>query len=410
LKLTTEARFTDGLLSRGKNSGFLLNGSAAFETAMTRGDMTTPNRTNNRFRIGALLLNAGFLHIGRKLRTCLLVSLIAIFFNTPFVSSASASVTCHPSNYNNVLAAGAIVISSNATPGSVVSISPPTSSSMSCSFLNTSPYNTSGTMIIKFTVSDALAPGFADVYKTNIDGLGVRFVFNASTCNVSNSPMTNGVLQISCDIAGPLGGPNIVVPFTVTTSFVVYSAVANGALTLSSIPVLDQSYWASDNVSKWWSQWPVYTGGATGAIKTMTCSVQTTDIAVSLPTLAARDFGAGVGAVAGKQAFQLGFTCPTSAKVSIVIMDVSTPSNRSNVLTLSPDSTAQGIGIQLLKGDGTPIFFGPDAVGMSVENQWLIGTSLSGVQVLPLSAQYIRTGTVRAGSIKALATFTMTYN
>jgi type 1 fimbria pilin len=174
--------------------------------------------------------------------------------------------------------------------------------------------------------------------------------------------------------------------------------------------VLAQSYWASDNTSRWWPQVPVYTGSATGAITTMTCSVQTKDIAVSLPTLAAREFAAGVGAVAGKQAFQLGFTCPNSAKVSIVIMDVVTPSNRSNVLTLSPESTAKGVGIQVLKGDGTPIAFGPDAVGMSVENQWLIGTSLSGVQVLPLSAQYIRTGTIAPGSIKALATFTMTYN
>ena len=410
MKLTAEARFADRLRSRRKSSRFLPTGSTAFNSTMTQSDMRTPDRTNKRFRIERLLLKAGLLKMRHKLRTCLLFSFVAIFFSTLFVSSASAAITCHPGSYNNVLAAGTIVVSSNAPPGSVLSISAPTSSSMVCSFLNGTPYNTSATTIMQFTVTAALAPGFSDVYTTNIDGLGVRFIFNAPTCNASNLPLTNSLLQISCALAGPLAGPDIITNFTVTTNFVAYGVIANGALTLSSIPVLAQSYWASDNTSRWWPQYPVYTGSATGAITTMTCSVQTKDIAVSLPTLAAREFAAGVGAVAGKQAFQLGFTCPNSAKVSIVIMDVVTPSNRSNVLTLSPESTAKGVGIQVLKGDGTPIAFGPDAVGMSVENQWLIGTSLSGVQVLPLSAQYIRTGTIAPGSIKALATFTMTYN
>jgi type 1 fimbria pilin len=64
----------------------------------------------------------------------------------------------------------------------------------------------------------------------------------------------------------------------------------------------------------------------------------------------------------------------------------------------------------VLKGDGTPVVFGPDEVGVGVANQWLIGDSPNGALVLPLSAQYIRTGTVTPGSLRALATFTMSYN
>jgi type 1 fimbria pilin len=198
---------------------------------------------------------------------------------------------------------------------------------------------------------------------------------------------------------------------TVRAIFVAYGAVKAGASALSSIPVVAEGYETSDNAGKLWPQSaPVYTGSATGALNSATCSVQTQALAVYLPKANVRSFDAGLGAVAGRQAFQLEFTCSTGTQVSIVITDVVTPANRSNALTLSPESTAKGIGVQVLKGDGTPVLFGPDAVGVTVENQWLIGSSPNGILVLPLSAQYIRTGPIIPGSIKAMATFTMSYN
>lgn len=195
----------------------------------------------------------------------------------------------------------------------------------------------------------ALAPGFADVYKTAIDGLGVRFVFNAPTCNASNLPLSNSKLQILCALSGPLGGAYQDTNVTVTVIFVAYGAVKGGASTLSSIPVLSEAYISSDSPGSTWSQTAIYTGSATGTLNTATCSVQTQDLAVFLPTLAVRAFAAGVGAVAGRTAFHLDFTCSTGAQVSIVITDAVTPANRSNVLTLSPESTVKGIGVQVLK-------------------------------------------------------------
>jgi type 1 fimbria pilin len=371
--------------------------------------MIVPHRTGDRFRIDGLSLKASATKIGRHLRACVLTSLAAVFLSMLFVTPASASITCYPDNVSKVLTAGTIVIPMNAPSGTVVRTLAPDAFLMQCRFLSGDPVSTSGTSTLLLTVTAALAPGFADVYKTAIDGLGIRYVFNAPACNASNLSLSNSSLQIPCAIAGPLNGPYMAKNFTVTVIFVAYGAVKAGATTLSSIPAVVEQLQASDN-PKWWPQPNLYTGSASGTINAATCSVQTQTKAVELPNPAVRAFAAGVGTVAGRKAFDLSFACSTGAQVSIVITDAVDPSNRTNILTPAPDSTVKGIGLQVLKGDGTPVVFGPDAVGTGVANQWSLGSSPNGLLVLPLSAQYIRTGTVTPGSLRALATFTMSYN
>jgi type 1 fimbria pilin len=367
------------------------------------------DKTGGCFCIGKFLPRVNGSRTSKNLSARIVSIVMVVFFAALLSSSASAAITCNPTNVSKVLAAGTIVIPMNPAPGTVVSTVAPAGFMMNCTFLNTTPYNTSAGVYIQLSVTAALAPGFADVYKTNIDGLGVRYILSAPTCNTSNAPLQNSAMRISCSLTGTLAGPSIVTNLTVTSVFVTYGAVKGGASSLSSIPMLSQTYETTDNVGKVWNQAAVYTGSATGALNAATCSVQTENVAVNLPTPALRAF-AGVGSVAGRQAFHLDFVCATGAQVSIVITDAVAPTNRSNVLTPSADSTAKGIGIQVLKADGTPVLFGPDQVGISVENQWLIGASPSGVLVLPLSAQYIRTGALTPGSVKALATFTMSYN
>jgi len=367
--------------------------------------MIVPDRTTNRFRIDGLSLKASATRIGRHLRACFLTSLAAVFLSMLFVTPASAAITCYPANVGKVVTAGTIVIPMNAPSGSVVRTLTPDAFQMQCAL----PYGTSGTSTIRLTVTATLAPGFADVYKTNIDGLGIRYVFNAPACDASDLSLSNSSLQIPCPISGAPGGGYSATNFTVTVIFVSYGAVKAGATTLSSIPAVVDDLLASDS-PKWWPQTNLFTGSASGTINSATCSVQTQTKAVELPTPAVRAFAAGVGAVAGRKAFDLSFTCATGAQVSIVITDAVTPSNRTSTLTLAPDSTVKGIGLQVLKGDGTPVLFGPDAVGTGVANQWSLGNSPNGILVLPLSAQYIRTGTVTPGSLRALATFTMSYN
>jgi type 1 fimbria pilin len=81
----------------------------------------------------------------------------------------------------------------------------------------------------------------------------------------------------------------------------------------------------------------------------------------------------------------------------------------SNLLSLTPSSTAKGIAVQISKADGTLVSFGPDSANPGTTNQFLVLNQLSGMQSLPFSARIIRTGTITPGSFTAISTFTFSY-
>jgi type 1 fimbria pilin len=342
----------------------------------------------------------------RRARTAILALLLAC---TAFWAGPTLAVTlsCEPSDFGKVLDGGVISIPMGAAPGPTVAVLAPNPFQSDCFFpTGSSP---SGTIITTLETTIAPAQGFDDVYPTSVAGLGVRYTLNAPTgCSTVNVTIKNQSLVIPCAITGVPGGPHVFVNMTVTPSFVVTDTVKSGASALASAPTIEFTYTIKDAGGAW-PKSPLCTGVASGTLSAATCSVQTPGVAISLPNATTRAFSSGAGATAGRQAFNLSFACATGAQVAIVITDVVDPTNRTNTLKLAPDSTAKGLGVQILKGDGAPVFFGPDEVGQSVENQWLIGASPNGLLQLPLFAQYIRTGTVEAGSIKAMATFTMSY-
>lgn len=64
---------------------------------------------------------------------------------------------------------------------------------------------------------------------------------------------------------------------------------------------------------------------------------------------------------------------------------------------------------QILNAANTPISFGPDSANFGTTNQWLVGNSTGTNISIPLSVRYIRTGPINPGTVKAAATFTMSY-
>ncbi len=317
-----------------------------------------------------------------------------------------ADMGCNPYEISKVLTAGVIAIPKGATTGQTVSTSPPDAFRTGCIF---SGAVLSGTIIHELFTDTAVVPGFTDVYATGIPGLGVRYtMITPAGCDSNNATISNSRIDVSCFVSGPSGGVYTYITLSVRPSFVVTGTVQPGTSKLSTAPTIKFTYFIKD-VSGSWPKSPLYTGVATGTLSTATCSVQTAANAITLPAVSVRSFSSGVGSIAGKQGFNLGFSCATGAQVSIVITDVVDPSNRSTVLKLAPDSTAKGIGIQILRDAATLVAFGPDEAGSGVANQWLIGASPNGLLQLPLTAQYIRTGDLRAGSVKAMATFTITY-
>jgi type 1 fimbria pilin len=149
-------------------------------------------------------------------------------------------------------------------------------------------------------------------------------------------------------------------------------------------------------------------GVSSGAVTTRTCTVVNQAVIFPLPSVRDKDMPS-VGATAGNSTRNIELNCPAGSHLAMVMTDHTSPANRTSTLTLTADSEASGFGIEVTH-DGKPVFFGPDSASVGAQNQFLIGNNLSGAVSIPLTARYIRTQPVsRAGTVKALATFTMSY-
>ncbi|WP_167358004.1 fimbrial protein [Burkholderia territorii] len=138
------------------------------------------------------------------------------------------------------------------------------------------------------------------------------------------------------------------------------------------------------------------------------------DAVVDLPAVTASSFG-GVGSVSPQaaQSFSVKLNCEENVRVHATMTDANNPSNVSDVLSLSPDSTASGVGIRILRNNGAvPVRFGPDSSNPGTTNQWYITTtpSTGGSVTVPFVAKYVKSGQqVSTGSVKARSTITFSY-
>lgn len=151
----------------------------------------------------------------------------------------------------------------------------------------------------------------------------------------------------------------------------------------------------------------VYIGSTTISVQTPTCSPNTQNINVNLPTITTSALPA-LQSTTGDTPFTLSFNCPSAVNVYMTLTDNSLPSNTSTIIIPAATTTSSGIGIQV-KRNGTAISLGPDSSAVGTKNQFLVNSNVTGTLSIPLTANYIRTATASAGKIKAIATFTMSY-
>ncbi|MHA7680304.1 fimbrial protein [Cupriavidus sp. PET2-C1] len=111
--------------------------------------------------------------------------------------------------------------------------------------------------------------------------------------------------------------------------------------------------------------------------------------------------------------FSLGLKCDAGVSVYATLTDATNPANTGNILSLAKNSTATGLGIQIMKkGTTSPLNFGPDSSAKGNKNQWLVGTSAASGSVIsvPFEARYIKTEeTIKPGAMSALSTITFSY-
>lgn len=135
---------------------------------------------------------------------------------------------------------------------------------------------------------------------------------------------------------------------------------------------------------------------ATIGVQACTVNTDSVNLAVVLPTVSTNALKAS-GNVAGRTPFNINLTCQAGANVSIT-MSPSTAGATTG--TIANTGTATNVNVQLL--DNTY-----NAVSFNTSKS--VGAAPNGTLSLPYYAQYYATGATGAGSVKATATFTLTY-
>ena len=99
----------------------------------------------------------------------------------------------------------------------------------------------------------------------------------------------------------------------------------------------------------------------------------------------------------------------STTRMFIVFSDSTNPSNRSSTLSLSKDSKAKNVGIEILRDNGELVRYGPES---GEENQWMVGEFGNVPVDIKLRARYVGTSMTlkpTVGSANANATFTISY-
>ncbi|MFM0556652.1 fimbrial protein [Paraburkholderia sediminicola] len=368
--------------------------------------MKTSFESNEQFHV---LLSGSRSHprhqrASRKLFSLLLVMVLQVFFG---ISAAHAnSVSCDAitvPNYSPVL--GSTSFPRNAPVGSTTQ-----------NYSSTLTFHCQGDPAADrdihavFTATPAtLVSGYTDVYPTNVPGVGVRYTISngaGTTCNGLPVTVKSGTADIICHQLLATVDPGYRYSLSVSAQFV---KTASGTVgTLTTIPPLSVVAWVN-NQGTTFPFGNVFSGSASGTFANLACTVTTPAVQVAMPQANTKDLPS-VGSTTGSTPLNVGLSCDAGVRVYATLSDVTVPSNRSTTLSLTTDSTAQGIGYQILYS-GSPVAFGADSGAAGNANQFAItaGQTAGGVVDVPLTARYVRTGVIRAGSANAKATITMSY-
>jgi type 1 fimbria pilin len=131
------------------------------------------------------------------------------------------------------------------------------------------------------------------------------------------------------------------------------------------------------------------------------CKVVTKSVSVTLPLVTTGAF-AGKDSTAGATPFDIQLTCPSGSTATMKIqLDAQAGTAPGYTDVLANQGTASGVGVELKDQNGASVVFGQAAT---------VGTTVSGSMTLPYTAQYHAiTAAVAGGTVKATATFTLSY-
>ena len=228
----------------------------------------------------------------------------------------------------------------------------------------------------------------AYVFPTGTPGIGFEILHGSASSYYSLGPLS-GCSGSNCTIGAGVYSVDSALYLVVTGNIAPGATVTAGQLAQWYNGSLDVENFSLANTVR---------------IVMPACSINTSPQTITLPTVAAKEFGAK-GSTAGTTAFSIALTCLAAGQspesMNITFTAAGTASGITGVLTPTSGS-ATGVGVRLLQSNyQTAVTF-----GTAISE----GTPASGTVNLPFAAQYYQTGTtVTAGSLTASATFTLTY-
>lgn len=230
-------------------------------------------------------------------------------------------------------------------------------------------------------------------YESGIPGVGVRFFANGH--------------------AFPLETP-FAFPYKDTVSWPGrLLLVKTGSISQSgSLAGLKGGAYLTDNGNYEWRVFS-FKGGTDVDAGRPTCTVATPLVPVPMGSARLKEFN-GIGTTVGEQGFSIAVECgggrpQISTAVYGMLTDQNDPANRSTQLSLTPGSTAVGVGLQVLHG-GKLLSYGGNAAEPAADARWFAGRTHNGRFEIPLMARYVQTlAEITPGSANAKATFVLSY-
>jgi len=281
---------------------------------------------------------------------------------SPVDFTMSSSITI-PFN----LAVGAVL-------GNPVLASPSYPATVHCS--NNMPYG-----MQNLVGSNTTSGGTNYIYPTSVSGLGYQLI-HADNPSSFMSPYPDN-----------LSGPKFTAQFSVGTTLqlVQTGPIANGSILQAG--TLANWQWGSIDPEYFVLQNSI-------TFVAPACVVNTTNIAVTLPTVTTAAFS-GKDSTTGATPSSIQLTCPSGATSQLSIMFAAqngTPPGYNNVLKNTGSAT--GLGVEMIYNSSSVIF------GSAI----FVGTTPAGGLSIPFTAQYHSvSNTVTAGGVQAAATFTLSY-
>lgn len=266
---------------------------------------------------------------------------------------------------------------------------------------------------MRLTAQSYRVSGFEDVFQTNVPGIGVRYnVYYTSRDNpggVKLKPVGLGGYT-TYPIKNWVNGDSYQQKFSIEL-VKVGSVSATSAIDVPSL-WMALCYDIGDACG---GQFQLTISGASSIKVGPSCKVSTPVIAVQLGKVSLSSF-ANLGDTSSPSYFSISLSCTggdvgVSIYPYITLTDVVSPGNTSDILSLSPGSTAGGMGIQIFHGDDL-LKFGPDSSAPDNINRWKAGEIKRGEALfqIPLRARYVRTGNIlRPGSANGQVTFTFSW-